>query len=289
MRWLPLLFAACATQSPSGPFENSRVVVIDVPADPEPKVDVLFAIDDSPAMAGIHLDAAAIAAQLADLPGGLPDLRVGVVTADPADGGALRGPVLAIAEDYFGARTQSFAGELADALAPQLAVGSSGAAPQPLAMAKLAAPGFHRADAALLVVAISAADDASPGEPQSYFTMPSTYLAAAIAGDAPRLHAATSLIFDLAHASDAITVASDFQKSTLQLFCVPSTVSECVASDAIDGEAIAEVPPCKGGERVCFELLSPGYCSAPDTVELRVKRAAMAPPKTQFHAECALP
>jgi hypothetical protein len=134
------------------------------------KVDIVFAIDDSPALAP-YLDRmrtlpAALVGALKRPLTGIPDLRFGVVT--PATG--LTG-VLDDVQNVDGTRTTSFEGTLLDAVAARLDVGATSSASPRLLDAMqhaLEEPAFLRPRGDLLVVTISARDDESPSEPGEY-------------------------------------------------------------------------------------------------------------------------
>lgn len=253
VRWFPLLLAACATEATSIDG-TSHVHVLDVPQDAQPHVDVLVVVEDAASAAGID-------AALAALPGGVPDLKIGVISGDSS---ALHGPVLTMSTDYDGVVSKSFAGSLGDALAPQLAVGAHGHA---LASARTALAGdFRRFGANLFVIILSTNNDQDVDFPEGIVALDTD-------------------------AASTFAYLSYFQSSTLPLYCVPSNVLYCSASDFVDGVERAQLPQCGDGDaRACYELLAPGYCaSVPGTIELRVVRAAMPPANTRFHAECALP
>jgi len=161
--------------------------------------DLLFVVDDSRSMADEQAALAAGFPQLVDVlaqsQGGLPDVHLGVVTADLGDGGAglpgctatgdagvMRGaacPALdgaayladEVAAD--GTRLRNYTGSLDDAFACMTAVGTGGCAiEQPLEAMHRAlapglglAPGFLRDDAELLVVIVSDEDDCSVRDP----------------------------------------------------------------------------------------------------------------------------
>jgi len=143
-------------------------------------IDLLFVIDDTPAIAPFAGTVAAgltdMAADLAALPGLQPaSLHVGVVRAGRCDS-STRGAACGVAggEQFLRAEwcesITNFQGALADGLACMADFGATNCAPaQPLAAAMdaLATPprpgweGFLRPEAYLMVVVIAGADDAS--------------------------------------------------------------------------------------------------------------------------------
>jgi hypothetical protein len=148
------------------------------------RIDVLFVVDDTPAMApyagALAAGFADMAAALETLPQASPaSLHVGVVGAGRC-GQSTRGAACGIAagEQFLRAEwcetVTNFSGALTDALACVGDLGSTNCAPaQPLAAAvdALATPprpgweGFLRPDAYLMVVVIAAGDDASAQPP----------------------------------------------------------------------------------------------------------------------------
>jgi hypothetical protein len=169
---------------PLGNVVNSRVLHREIPITVNSNFDVLFVIDSSPAMAPFATKLAGNARELIQLltPPFGPDLHIGVVTADPADAGALR-QTSSVADSFITQTLQfdtsvqtNVTGSIDDAFAALADVGSAGSASiQPLAMAQAALapgvnPGFLRDDAALGIVFITAGDDASAGTVDDYVT-----------------------------------------------------------------------------------------------------------------------
>lgn len=182
----PALIAICLTacvtapNEPATPEPTSRAVHLDMPVWSRAPLDLLFVIDDSPAMApfqaSLATSFATFASMLENSPGGVPDLHAGVITADPSDGGVIRGApqvtggFLSTVPRLDGSREQNFSGTLHDALVTAAGVGTRGAEiMQPLAMIQRALDGnpanasFLRDNAYLAVVVISAREDRSAG------------------------------------------------------------------------------------------------------------------------------
>jgi hypothetical protein len=172
------LLAGCSTFGSDAPLEpdtSTGVEYKDIPVTTERRVDLLFVIDDSAAMAPFEPTLRENWPQfmnvLDTIQGGLPEFHIGVVTGDPADGGDMqrsphvRGPFLV----HDGSASQNYDEKLADVFSELADVGTHGAPlQQPLAMAMRALRdprnlGFLRADAYLAVVLVSARDDHSPG------------------------------------------------------------------------------------------------------------------------------
>ena len=177
-----MAFAACGDNTDPTLAGTSRVFRREFPTDTNQSFDVLFVIDDSPAMAPFATKLSANAREMIGIltPMFGPDLHVGVVTTDPADAGRLRSTT-SIAGSFlttsiqFDFSVQTNATGAPDdafvALADVGATGSSGIQPLAMAQAALAPaanPGFRRDDAHLGIVFITAGDDSSPGTVADY-------------------------------------------------------------------------------------------------------------------------
>lgn len=176
---------------------------MEIPIGGTNQIDVLFVIDNSPAMAGkterVAAHMTAFADVMATLVGGVPDLHVGVITADlgttgsdgttgaaigtagqggcagTGDRGVLRVGTAPIVGHYLSdapvetGRQRNYTGELAPALVAMADVGTSGCAyarpleatTRALALGHLDNTGFLRESAYLAVIHISASDDCS--------------------------------------------------------------------------------------------------------------------------------
>jgi hypothetical protein len=171
------LFAALLAAACGGQAARSVAAAADcetawrVPMSARYALDLLFVVDRSTAMAPWQeslLRNAARIMQVIETRRDPLDLRIGVVSADLADGGVVRGP-LSYVDHLAAPPTTSFSGTLEEAIVPLISVGTDGAAAaQPLEALRLAAPGWARANAYLGVVIIAAADDASPASVTSY-------------------------------------------------------------------------------------------------------------------------
>ncbi|MBK9035137.1 MAG: hypothetical protein IPL61_28380 [Myxococcales bacterium] len=168
-----------------------------------PDLDLLFVVDNSGTMAAAQAAvAAAIPAmvqRLSTLPGGLPNLHVGVVSTNMGSGGVniggcstasrplgdngylqlngcpgLTAPFLADLRDAGGGRQRNFTGELAPVLGCMVQLGTTGCGfEQPLeamfqALQPGKNPGFLRADAMLAVVLVGDEDDCSATDSQLF-------------------------------------------------------------------------------------------------------------------------
>jgi hypothetical protein len=178
--------------------------VVEVPATPNRDLDLLFVVDDSPSMLDKQTNLTANFPSFLDrlqaVPGGLPNLHVGVVTTDmgtKASGSSIPGPsigqigqggcsgtgksgVLQIGDAPVngrflvdldapgGGRTQNYSGTLADAFGAMARAGAGGCGfEQPLAAMRAALDnnaanaGFLRPEAMLGVVFLADEDDCS--------------------------------------------------------------------------------------------------------------------------------
>jgi hypothetical protein len=139
------------------------------------RIDMLFVISNAPTMVDEQTQLAANAPRfirvLEMIPDGLPDVHIGVVTADPAEGGVLRG-ILVDEVAPNGERSRNYSGSLVDAFTSLARVGMWGSPDvQPLEVVRLALDpantanaGFHRNDGRtlLVIVLVTDQDDASP-------------------------------------------------------------------------------------------------------------------------------
>ncbi|HEY4182796.1 MAG TPA: hypothetical protein VGM90_38460 [Kofleriaceae bacterium] len=161
---------AAAIHTPD-PLDSSAVEYKDIPLYMNASVDVLFVVDDSPAMAPYLAHLAAAARPLAQtITGGhvQPDVHIGVVTGDPADAGRLQGNRMLVDESRWNwQRVRNYDGTLPDNFAGLFDVGASGAATRSLfsaatrAVAQTTNAGFLRDNAYLVIVFVTAGDDAS--------------------------------------------------------------------------------------------------------------------------------
>jgi hypothetical protein len=206
-----LLLVACGSHGTTPAPDaagGERVTVVEMRVTVKRGLDLLFVIDDSPGMADIQLNLAAGFPSLVDtlstLPGGLPDLHLGVVTSDmgtssvgfttPAPpigqignggcsgtgkGGVLQmtgapvtGAFISDIRLADGSRQTNYTGALADVFASMARVGAGGCGfEQPLAAMRAALDnnpanaGFLRLDALLGIVIVTDEDDCSVHDP----------------------------------------------------------------------------------------------------------------------------
>ncbi|MEO7096153.1 MAG: hypothetical protein ABI175_23025, partial [Polyangiales bacterium] len=178
MKYLAVVLVAlgaCVAEPPppEGEQVTSYVDTHIIPMSFNAQIDVLFVIDSSPAMAAAQQKLVAdyramIETMSHAAVGELPDVHIGVVTADAVDQGRLRrGSFLADSPRFAWRREKNYAGPLADAFVPLATVGATGhALVQPLdavlrALSPTVNPGFVREDAYLAIVVLTAGDDQS--------------------------------------------------------------------------------------------------------------------------------
>jgi len=332
MRALLLVAIAGCTRDPFSPLPlgGSHVLVKEIPQPWPHRADLLFVIDDAPAMAGFRddllINAPNFMTVLSTVPGGLPDLHIGVTTAGCAgDGGVLR-HTPAVGGDFIittpfadGTRETNIGDTLAGAFTALVDVGASGCATvQPLAAAQRALvdnPGFLRDDAELAIVFIAASDDASPGstaDAAAWFKAlkrdPDMVMVDGIAGigctyggataaDAIRLR---DFLDRFPNRSTFTTICQPDLSDGLQLFAEPLNVvvgdpcfdaaidpDRCIATDRIDHRDVATLPRCPGALPCVRFIEDPNNCSV-NPQSLRVDRHAFAPRGDFVHVECEI-
>ena len=171
------LVASC-TQSadPIEPQVTSGVLKKQIPIAVNRKIDIVFVIDNSPAMAphleNVRANLGRFVATLRASPNGFPELRLGVVTTSVGDDGVLRGTtgltgtfvIDVVAPD--GERVRNYEGDLAAVFERLSDVGTSGGTAAPLHAIRRTFEnhvnqGFLRPTAFTGVFVISASDDAA--------------------------------------------------------------------------------------------------------------------------------
>jgi len=176
------LLACSDDPSGGGPTPDAWCEIrYDIPQFTNRSLDLLFVIDRSPSMAEEqpHLAAAFRSWMqiLGTFEGGIPDVHIGVISADPADDGRLqRGNCTQLAGRYItdlqqpdGSRVRNYHGELADVFACIASLGADGGVTsQPLEAIRRALDGRHpehagflRDDVALVIAIVSDDDDCS--------------------------------------------------------------------------------------------------------------------------------
>ena len=175
-----VVLAGCMWQSADPPpLAASHVEEFEWRGIVPPKLDVVFVIDDTAAMAPYVDRTAAMLRGIERLWAdtstyAMPDLQIAVVT----DSGQLHGAsqvhgAFVVDEhrrDLSGLRQRNYDGALGDALAALGAVGTSGTIDQPLQAVRSAIeanPTLVRSDAYLAIVIVSASDDGSTVDPAS--------------------------------------------------------------------------------------------------------------------------
>ncbi|MDB4962075.1 MAG: hypothetical protein JWP01_2074 [Myxococcales bacterium] len=214
-----LLLAACVEPAPPvEPQVTSHVARHELLLPTASKIDVLFVIDSSPAIAGhrAHLDEQlpALADALLDAPRA-PDLHLGVISADvgavgvsgctaTGDGGQMNqrgqpitGTFITDAPLSTGTRVRNYTGSIGEVFRGYANVGAQGCSvSRPFDAVRRALdpatnPGFFRPDAYFAVVFVTATDDASEVDVASFakelkspFADPYRVIVSVIAGPA---------------------------------------------------------------------------------------------------------
>lgn len=290
-----------------------------------PELDVLFVIDDTPAMAPFRAGVVASAARLAEAlePDGLPSpsLHFAVTTADAIAGGALH-QTAAAPHGYLsdiltpeGVRVRSYPGGLVDALAGVLDVGAASTSPnEPLEAARLAlgTQGFRRPGARLVLVVIAAQDDASPADVSSYSApwldpaQQTTFVIGIYPRPAPRLDALLATFgqrgmftaIDQADFGAVLDPLAQIWTSSLACPCAPRPLDldPATPGDQVDCSIVAtlegdtglydqQLPACPA-EGPCWRF-DPGCCPAAPDVEFQIVGAGLRyqPP---FFGQCVV-
>lgn len=166
------VLAACTAEPlpPEGEQVTSFVERREIPIAINMKIDILFVVDNSPVMAAAQAKLVADYRAMIDVLGqssiGVPDIHIGVATADLRDQGRLRNAAfLADAPRFAWQRERNYDGALVENFLPLADVGVAGSPDtRPLeamqrALSEHVNPGFVREHAYLAVVFLTAGDD----------------------------------------------------------------------------------------------------------------------------------
>ena len=309
--WLYLVCASCALDAIPEPSAASHVVTFAMPTPSVQPIDVLFVLDESPAMAAEHARVVASMAGFAhafeaELAG--QDLNLGVIATDPSARGRLVGGGFLHERSTIDAIERDFAGTLADNLAGLADHESATLEPnQPLDMAMLAVAattnsGFRRPDARLFLVLVTNRDDESLGSPENYGALVADgsarfYLTLVEQAPSPRLDAFAARFAGLedsyAAISDVAGPAYDAGLFALALrppFRSPSgcldaplaTPHECSISDVESGVETASIPECTAmSAKPCWLLDAAASC-----LRIAIARAVFPAPNTWISGQC---
>lgn len=264
---LALASAACPACSDQSVVVGGLQEIASMKALPNPDLDLLFVIDNSPSMADKQLSLAASFPQMIDvlgqLDGGLPNLHIGVVTSDlgttaadgtagppvgsPGNGGcagagddgalqqlpAMTERFLADVANDDGTRTTNYTGELRDVFGELARVGAVGCgfeqhlAAMRRALANPVNAGFLRPGANLAVVILADEDDCSVLTP------------ALFGPDSPELGALTSFRCF----AKGVACAPDSTSLGPKTDCVPAASSPYVEDVAPFVDALLATKP----------------------------------------------
>ena len=286
-----------------------RVEEVGFPISQRPQLDIVFVIEDSPAMAPLQPRLLANYPQfmnvLATIDGGLPRVQIAVATTSLT----LRGPLVDV-RFADGSRTRNYDGLLADAFTALADVGASGSTiAQPLeAMRRaLLLPGFVRDNAELAVIFVAADDDASPAALDDYErelrarkqAQTDILLGGALAADAPRLRTFVQRF------PDRYTITSIEQEDltgVMQLFasllrpalgnpCFAAELAEpldCAVEYVFPDGAREALAVCDGMRVPCWQVLAdPVKCPQSLGERLAITNApVILPAQTLVEGQC---
>lgn len=315
---LCLALLACTDPTPpSGPFVDSRSDNGHAWIPGALPLDVLVVLDTSPAMDAyrpiVRRELPTLVDALADSYGGMPDLHLGIISADPMlDARFLTQAYLTDAPTPFQTRRRNYGGHLREIIATSTDRASSGTttAPLDMAMRALRRPsGFHRPDAALAVVVVAATDDASAVDASEgaveelaatlkrMKSDPSSLAASTITGDAARLDAFRAQ-FPNRNATAAIT-SDDWSDAFAPLGhrLVPAIGPPCWLVATSESECVAwtdetTVPKCGPGvaERCWRMELEPLLCPTGSGTVTRFENVVNVPADgVVVTMQCAIP
>jgi hypothetical protein len=313
-RWLWLACAGCMVDGAPEPSAVSHVVTFSVPTPSVKPIDVLFVLDESPAMADEHARVVAsmpgfAAAFEAELAG--QDLNLGVIATDPSAGGHLTGGGFLHERSTVDAIERDFPGTLGDQLASLADQESGELEPnEPLDMSLLALdpitnPGFRRPGARLFLVIITNRDDESLGSARDYGPLTHDggtrfYLTLVEHTPSARLDAFASDFAGLEDSYSAIGDTAqpryDLQTSLFSLALLPphrtpsgcldatlATPHECTIEDIDTGIATAQISECDAtAAKPCWRLGTSFGCT-----RVEIERAVFPAPNTWIHGQCA--
>lgn len=305
---LALSLAACTDDFERRPPDvHSHIASYWSPEVQAPKLDLLFVIDDTTAMAPYQARVAELGevvdATLDASEGIIPDLRIGVTT----NGGALHrspsvfGPYLYDTRKPDGTHETNFGGTLHEALTSLMDVGAANTGPSRLldATERALATELVRHDAYLAIVTLSATDDASERPVEDHVRIikeakrdPANVLVSGIyPASAPRLAAfhasfpnrSTVISIDEADWSRALELVRQLFRWIPEVPCVPAPLDldpeapgaqiDCAMAYWIDGVEQGPLQHCRTGELPCWELVDAtqwGCTYEPDTFNMRV-------------------
>lgn len=323
MATVAVVAAACTEQVARDPGIDAVTHVEDRfwPAARVWKLDVLFVVDDTIAMAPYQQRIAELPALVESLlVDGGRDVRIAVTTND----GVLRtapgmtDPFVSVANDYDLSRITNYEGSFQDTFAALLDVGAEGTgAAVPLAAAASALDGsdtgFVRKDAPLGIVFVTATDDGSlypPGDYETFFKSlkadPSLVFVTGIAGEqTPRIDEMFAMFInrnvrvslDDADYSRAVGVLAQLIRSTLgQPYLYASDVDpdapgpqyDCTFTAVYNGSQHV-LPPCSNDrDQFCWSLHPDVNSGSPDYVVPKIPPYAIAHFQPDLRAQCVV-
>ncbi|HTL36013.1 MAG TPA: hypothetical protein VL326_22940 [Kofleriaceae bacterium] len=323
-----LVIAGCLDESSATTdFEGiAKVNVMELPASGPEMIDILFVLDNSAAIAP-YLDRmatlpAAVANGYTEINDGLVNAHIAVVTSSgwPRTGPGISDAYVAMSPEFDFTWVTNYEGTLVDRLSSLMTFDATDVAPN-RTLATIAygvdrIAGFHRENASLGIVIVSASDDSSPDDPLDYarrlkgrFADPASIIVSRItSAPTPRLDAFTSafpyrnkvLSFDDADYTPAIATFANLIRVLLGARCwhasdvdleTPGPQYDCTVTLKIrDTERV--LPPCRlPGEEFCWSVV-PGdkqNCIwPPEPVDLLMPPYRDTSFMPAFRAECVV-
>ena len=260
MRWLlPIVLVACVEHEPADPQVTAGVTIKDIPISVNRRADVLFVIDDAPAMApyatNVRANLDRFISILRASPYGFPNLRLAVIAGDGEGLRTTTGMLGPFAVDFVGSdanRVRNYDGDITDVFARLSDVGTDAASSQPFTTARTAIehPSFLRRDEAATIVYLISATDAAPIEGAKLAVIlrathrdPSQVIVAGIAPDGAQAMSALLERFP----NRSFRAAIDDPDWASKMFSIIA-----------DGYRTSLGSPCIEGPLVDLEVLKPG-------------------------------
>lgn len=316
-----VMLASCGLEiEQPEPSATSHVIRFEVPTPSVKPIDVLFVLDESPAMTAEHARVVASMAGFAQafeakLAG--QDLNVGVITTDPSDHGRLVGGEFLHERSTIAAIERDFDGALADRLialadhehgepAPNIVLDAIVQAIDPATN-----PGFRRDDATLFLVVITNRDDQSLGAIADYqsLAIAANLRSSLVLVDrypSPRLDAFSALYgsfpeegsfldvtdvgfdrYDVGAELVGITLLGPHWRGNRCLDRSPATPHDCTISDVTNGIETGQLAECATDRLPCWRFESaPQLCGGDPGLVIRVDRGVFPPPNTWIRGQC---
>ncbi len=249
-----------------GPSATSFVEDMDLPTSRPQHIDLLFVIDDSPAIApyedAVRENLPRFADTLDEFQGGFPDTHIGFIAGDDPvlhGGSGVTGSYIESVPHLVGPPDQNFT-DLAAAFRSLGDLGAAGSPDQPLLATAVRAlvdsrnGHFRRPDADLVVVVIAPADDHSLASIDTLAAQvallarpPRVVVAGVITPGAPRM---TAFLDSFPNRSSVVDIRHEDLTDSLLLFR-PSLGTEKISSPCMQGALVDADPTAPGLQPIC--------------------------------------